>query len=64
MGELKWFLKIRVTRDQHQKKIWLSQDLYIEAITARYHLNNLSRWPITPLLMQKLVPNKEIASPS
>jgi hypothetical protein len=24
MGELKWFLKMRVTRDQPQKKIWLS----------------------------------------
>jgi hypothetical protein len=64
MGELNWFLKMRVTRDQSQKKIWLSQDSYIEAITARYHLNDLARWPTTPLPLQKLRPNEEIASPS
>jgi hypothetical protein len=64
IGELNWFLKMRVTRDQSQKKIWLSQDLYIKAITVRYHLNNLARWPTIPLPLQKLHPNKEIASPS
>jgi hypothetical protein len=55
---------MRVTHDQPQKKIWLSQDSYIEAIIARYHLNDLLRWLITPLPTQKLVLNKEIASPS
>jgi hypothetical protein len=55
---------MHVTRDQSQKKIWLSQDSYIEAITARYHLNDLARWLITPLPLQKLCPNEEIASPS
>jgi hypothetical protein len=29
MGELKWFLGIRVMRDRLRRRIWLSQDLYI-----------------------------------
>jgi hypothetical protein len=34
IGELKWFLKMRVTHDQPQRKIWLSQDSYIKAVAA------------------------------
>jgi hypothetical protein len=64
MGKLKWFLKMHVTHDQPQKKIWLLLGLYIKAITARYYLNNLAWWLIIPLPTQKLVPNKEIVSPS
>jgi hypothetical protein len=32
-------------------------------MAGRYHLNDLARWLLTPLPVQKLVPNKEIASP-
>jgi Reverse transcriptase (RNA-dependent DNA polymerase) len=34
IGELKWFLGIRVTRDRLRRRIWLSQDLYIRKICA------------------------------
>jgi hypothetical protein len=32
LGELKWFLGIHVLRDRQQKKLWLSQEAFIEKI--------------------------------
>ena len=34
LGELRWFLGIRITRDREQRKIWLSQDSYVESIAT------------------------------
>jgi hypothetical protein len=30
LGELKWFLGVRVVRDRPNRKLWLCQDSYIE----------------------------------
>jgi len=38
LGELSWFLGIRVIRDRSQKKLWLCQDSYIKKIAATFHL--------------------------
>lgn len=36
LGELKWFLGIRVLRDRAARKLWLCQDSYIEKIVNQY----------------------------
>jgi len=38
MGELQWFLSIRIVRDRVQRKIWLCQDSYIESIAESFNL--------------------------
>ena len=48
MGELKWFLGIRVVRDRSRRKLWLCQDSYIQKIVARFGLENSSaKTPMT-----------------
>ena len=38
MGELKWFLGMRIARDRATRRLWLCQDSYIEKIARRFHL--------------------------
>ena len=40
MGNLSWFLGIRVIRDHAQKKIWLYQDSYIRKMATTFHLED------------------------
>jgi hypothetical protein len=37
MGNIKWFIGIRVIRAREQRKVWLCQDAYIDRIAARFH---------------------------
>jgi len=48
IGELKWFLGVRVVRDRIRRRIWLCQDAYIAKIAAKFRLTNQSliRTPI------------------
>lgn len=39
MDKCEWFLNIRITRDQAQRKIWLCQDSYITKIAERFGCN-------------------------
>ena len=50
IGDLKWFLGIRIVHDHKQWKIWLCQDSYIEKITNLFNLQYLkSSWiPMIP----------------
>lgn len=48
LGELKWFLNIRVNRDRHQKEVWLCQDGYVEKLVKKFNLEH-SRGASTPL---------------
>ena len=52
LGEMKWFLGIRVIRDRTQRKLWLCQDAYISKIVAKFHLENFSA--NTPMLTEGL----------
>jgi len=38
LGEMKWFLGIRITRDRSRHKLWLCQDSYVENMVQKYHL--------------------------
>ena len=55
LGELSWFLGIRVVRDRGAKKVWLCQDSYIDKITTRFHLEH-HKPAHTPLPPDELPP--------
>ena len=61
LGELKWFLGIRVIRDRPQRKIWLCQDSYIDKIARTFHLTD-GKAPPTPMAMDNLQPYTSKAS--
>jgi hypothetical protein len=64
MGELKWFLGIRVMRDRLRRRIWLSQDSYIQKIYAQYGISlNSRKSPKTPLPSRSLTQYEDIATP-
>jgi hypothetical protein len=64
IGELKWFLGIRVTRNRLRRRIWLSQDSYIRKIYAQYGISLDSRKsPKTPLPSGSLTQYDDTATP-
>jgi hypothetical protein len=40
LGDIKWFLRVRVVRDQAAKKIWLAYNTYIKKVAKRFNLIN------------------------
>ena len=63
IGELKWFLGIRVTRNRLRRRIWLSQDSYIRKICAQYSISlNSRKSPKTLLLLNSITEYKGIAT--
>jgi hypothetical protein len=60
LGELKWFLGIRVIRDRGQKRIWLMQDSFIDKVAAKYNITQEStKYPAVPLVDGNIGPSKE-----
>ncbi|KAI0567911.1 Pol-like protein, partial [Pyrenophora tritici-repentis] len=64
LGELKWFLGIRVLRDWTAGKIWLTQDSFIEKVVNKYDLDQKSggRYPAVPLVENSLAQSTEDTS--
>jgi hypothetical protein len=62
LGELKWFLGIRILRDRSKKLLWLCQDAYIEKITRNFNLINATHFN-TPLSTDDFIPNTSKATP-
>lgn len=54
LGELKWFLGIKIMRNRAQQKLWLCQDSYVSKIAASFHLEELIRYPNTPMTVENL----------
>ena len=50
LGEISWFLGIRLTRDRELHKLTLCQDSYIDKITNKYNVNLSSKPPKAPLV--------------
>ena len=55
LGDLKWFLGIRVVRDRSARKLWLCQDSYIKKIATKFNLDVNSYYPRTPLPSRELL---------
>lgn len=61
LGDLQWFLGVRVVRDIDNGKLWLCQDSYIEKITASFNLER-SKTTHTPMPTDDLSPNEHQAT--
>ncbi|RMZ74983.1 hypothetical protein DV736_g6713, partial [Chaetothyriales sp. CBS 134916] len=61
LGDLKWFLGIRIVRERAKRRIWLCQDSYIDNIATRFKLDQLEGSPSTPMAVEPLLPNQEQA---
>lgn len=64
LGELRWFLALNIIRNRKTREIWLSQESYIQKITAKYlsdadHTRSTST-PLPPGC--SLVPNEDQAT--
>ena len=55
LGELSWFLGIRIIRDRSKRKIRLCQDSYIDKITKKFNLE-YGKTPHIPMLTEELIP--------
>ena len=62
IGDMQWFLGIRIIRDRNTRRLWLCQDSYIDKIVKRYGLET-RKLPETPL-SEALSKNEDIATPS
>ncbi len=51
LKKLKWFLKIRITRDRVNRKIWLCQNSYISKMMTKFHLEEMK---ISKTLLAKI----------
>jgi Reverse transcriptase (RNA-dependent DNA polymerase) len=54
LGELQWFLGIRIERDRAAQKIWLCQDSYIDKIASRFNVKFNRRSSAAPLPVDAL----------
>jgi Reverse transcriptase (RNA-dependent DNA polymerase) len=62
LGDLQWFLGIRIERDQANRKLWLCQDSYIEKIASRFNIQP-ERFPKSPLPADELTPSDQQSNP-
>ena len=59
LGELRWFLGIRIIRDRQNQTIWLSQESYVQQLATRFNVDTTKRkYPSTPLTMSALNSNQ------
>ena len=54
MGELSWFLEVRIIQNRQLGKLWLYQDSYITKLAIESKINTQIRSPPTPLLYKEL----------
>jgi hypothetical protein len=58
LGDLRWFLGIRIIRDRPARKLWLCQDSYIEKITNRFNIAKRDSYKGNLIPGNQLQPNK------
>lgn len=64
MGEIEWFLNIRITRDKEQQRMSLCQDSYIDKLISKFNINMARKGPGSP--MANYIPmskNEDTATP-
>ncbi len=55
LGELEWFLGIRVVRDRDERKIWLCQDTYAEKVAHKFNrVDTNIKPPRTPMSTESM----------
>ena len=65
LGDVSWFLNIRITRDRDQRKLWLCQDAYVDKIVEIYKPPNKPIYtPLSKTNRSEYTKNEEHTSPS
>jgi hypothetical protein len=59
LGELSWFLGIRVHRDREKRRIWLVQDSFIDKVTSKFDIKPGARALAVPLSEENLGASQE-----
>jgi hypothetical protein len=59
LGELRWFLGIRVLRDKQKRRIYLIQDSFIDKVTSKFDINTSNRATGAPLVEDYLEASTE-----
>ena len=59
LGEVSYFLGVRILRDQQLRKSWLVQDSYIDKLASKFKVTLFSKPLTTPLPTEHLLPNTE-----
>lgn len=54
LGEIEWFLGIRITRNRSSRQLWLCQDSYIDKLAAKFKIT-ASRARSSPLPVEELI---------
>ena len=62
LGELEWFLGVKISRDRTNRKLWLSQKSYIEKTCGEYNCIQSNRRISTPMVTDKMVKYDQQAS--
>jgi hypothetical protein len=59
LGEMGWFLGIRIERELSTRQLWLCQDSYISKIAAKFNINDSGKPAKTPLPAMDLSPRRD-----
>lgn len=59
MGDLTWFLGIRIVRDRALHKTWLVQDAFIDKVCARFSIDAVGKARDVPLTENWLLQSTE-----
>ena len=60
LGDLRWFLGIRVIRRNPTGRIWLIQDSFINKLASKFNVTaKAGKWPTVPLLENVYAPSEE-----
>ena len=64
IGEIEWFLNIRITRDKEQQKTSLCQDSYVDKLISKFNINMARKAPGSPIASHiPMAKNEGIATP-
>ena len=64
IGELQWFLGVRIVRNRQLGKLWLSQLSYINKLAVDHKINTSAKAPSIPLPYEELQPYEGELNPS
>ena len=62
LGEIEWFLGIRVTRDRSSRQLWLCQDSYIDKLATKFNISNTNKSK-SPLPVEDIIKFTGTATP-
>lgn len=57
LGEIEWFIGVRVIRDRPHRLLWLCQDSYIDKLASKFNISSDTRHYNTPLPVKALQKN-------